>query len=110
MPSHREDDARARFQRLANDGAVPGRLYALCGLLLIGPDEGANFARSLSLTPGNVTIREGDYWFDTPAARAIVLVFSDNVPERLRAARGVADAFFRETLDERGRNHRTFVR
>jgi hypothetical protein len=90
-----QTDVRDRLLRLADKGRAAGRLYALCGLLLVARKEGIRFAHSLSLTAGNVTVREGDFWFDTPTVRAIVLIFVDQLPERLRASRANTYEYFR---------------
>ena len=55
-----QPDAHDRFRRLASKGQAAGRLYALCGLLVVARKEGITFAHSLSLQPGDVTIRQGD--------------------------------------------------
>jgi hypothetical protein len=65
-------------------GGPAGQLYALCGLLLVARTEGVTFAHTLSLKPGDVAVRDGDFTFDTQTVRAIVLVFADELPTRLR--------------------------
>jgi hypothetical protein len=89
-----QDDARLRLRRLARQGRAPGRLYALCGLLLLERPEGVGLAHSLSLQPGNVTVRDGDFTFETTTVRAIVLVFADALPERIRKARRGGSEYF----------------
>jgi len=57
--------------------------------------EGVTFAHSRSLKPGDViALRDGDYTFDTPTVRAIVLVFADELPRRLRERRAEVYAYF----------------
>jgi hypothetical protein len=92
-----QPDAADRFRRLARRGQSVGRLYALCGLLVVARADGINFAHSLSLRPGEVTVREGDFWFDTPTVRAVVLVFAEDLPKRLVALRDEAYAYFKGT-------------
>jgi len=70
------------------------QLYALCGLLLLARTEGVTLAHSLSLKPGAVIVRDGDYMFDTPAVRAIVLVFANDLPTRLRERRAEVYEYF----------------
>lgn len=90
-----QPDAQNRFRRLASQGRAAGRLYALCGLLLVARGEGITFAYSFSLHEGAVTVREGDFWFDTPIVRAIVLVFANELPNRLLDRRDEAYAYFK---------------
>ena len=75
-------------------GGPAGQLYALCGLLLLARTEGISLAHSLSLKPGGVAVREGDFTFDTPIVRAIVLVFADDLPTRLVGRRADVYAYF----------------
>jgi hypothetical protein len=89
-----ERDALDRFRRLALKGRPVGQLYGLCGLLLLARAEGVTLAHSLSLNPADVMVRDGDYMFDTPAVRAIVLVFANDVPTRLRERRAEVYAYF----------------
>ena len=89
-----ERDASDRFRRLALKGGPAGQLYALCGLLLVARAEGVTLAHSLSLKPGDVIVRDGDYTFDTPTVRAIVLVFANDLPTRLRERRAEVYAYF----------------
>ena len=42
--------------------------------------------------PGDVVVRDGDFTFDTQTVRAIVLVFADELPTRLRERRAEVDA------------------
>lgn len=90
-----QNDARQRLRRLARQARAPGRLYALCGLLLLEREEGLNLAHSLSLEPGNVTVRDGDFIFETPTVRAIVLIFAEGLPERIRAGRDASYSYFK---------------
>jgi hypothetical protein len=87
-------DSRDRFHRLSREGRAPGRLYALCGLLLLARGEGDGFAHSLSLVAGDVTVREADYIFETSIVRAVVLVYADDVANKLRAQRDAAYSLF----------------
>lgn len=89
-----ERNALDRLRRLALKGRPVGQLYALCGLLLLARTEGVTLAHSLSLKPGDVIVRDGDYMFDTPAVRAIVLVFANDLPTRLRERRAEVYAYF----------------
>jgi hypothetical protein len=89
-----QPDAPDRFRRLGLKGGPPGQLYALCGLLLVARTEGLTFAHSLSLKPGDVAVRDGDFTFDTQTVRAIVLVFADELPRRLRERRAEVYAYF----------------
>ena len=61
---------------------------------VVARQEGVTLAHSLSLQPGAVAVRDGDFTFDTPLVRAIVLIFADDVPTRLRARRAEAYARF----------------
>jgi hypothetical protein len=45
---------------------------------------------------GDVTIRQGDFTFDTPTVRAVVLVFADDLPKRLVERRAAAYAYFKD--------------
>jgi hypothetical protein len=91
-----QPDARERFRRLTSTGREAGAVYGLCGLLLVARDEGVNLAHSLSLRTGAVSVRDGDFTFDTPMARAILLVFADEIPRKLVERRAAADARFRD--------------
>jgi hypothetical protein len=87
-------DSRERFHRLARESKPPGRLYGLCGLLLVARGEGNGFAHSLSLVPGDVTVRDADFILETPIVRAIVLIYADDVARRLSEQREAAYSFF----------------
>jgi hypothetical protein len=87
-------DAPDRFRRLALKGGPAGQLYGLCGLLLVAHAEGVNFAHSLSLKPGDVAVRDGNFTFDTPTVRAIVLVFANDLPTTLRERRAEVCTYF----------------
>ena len=89
-----QPDARDRFHRLSREGRAPGRLYALCGLLLVARGEGDGFAHSLSVVSGDVAMREADYIFETSIVRAVVLVYADDVADKLRAQRDAAYSLF----------------
>ena len=52
------------------------------------------FAHTLSLKPGDVVVRDGDFTFDTQTVRAIVLVFANDLPTRLRERRAEVYAYF----------------
>ena len=89
-----QPDSRDRFHRLSRESRAPGRLYALCGLLLVARGEGDGFAHSLSLVSGDVAMREADYIFETSIVRAVVLVYADDVANKLRAQRDAAYSLF----------------
>ena len=89
-----QPDSRERFHRLGRESRPPGRLYGLCGLLLVARTEGNGFAHFLSSVSGHVTVRDADFTFETPIVRAIVLVYANDVAERLRAQREAAYLFF----------------
>jgi hypothetical protein len=91
-----QNDALSRLRALGRNRRPVPRLYALCGLLLLARQEGVGMAYSLSLVSGEVAVRQADSIFETPVPRAIVLIFADDVPRRLRAQRAAADAVFRE--------------
>ena len=89
-----QPDSRDRFHRLSRESRPPGRLYALCGLLLVARGEGDGFAHSLSLVSGDVAVREADYIFETSIMRAVVLVYADDVANKLTAQRDAAYSLF----------------
>lgn len=90
-----QPDSRERFARLAREARPAGRLYGLCGLLLLARDAAVSTARTLSLLEADVAIREDDFTFDTSMSRAIVLILLYDVANRFRAQRAVVDAFYR---------------
>ena len=85
-----QPDSRDRFHRLSRESRAPGRLYALCGLLLVAEAEGDGLAHSLSLVSGDVTMHEADFIFETSIVRAVVLVYADDVANKLAAQREAA--------------------
>ena len=87
-------DARARFQQLSRGSRPAGRLYALCGLLLVDRPEGDRFAHLLSFVSGDVTMRDADFIFETSIVRGVVLVYADDVARRLKEQRDAAYAVF----------------
>lgn len=89
-----QPDSRERFHRLGRESRPPGRLYGLCGLLLVARVEGNSLAHFLSGVSGDVTLRDADFTFETPIVRAIVMVYADDVAERLRAQGEAAYSFF----------------
>jgi hypothetical protein len=89
-----QPDSRERFHRLGRESRPPGRLYGLCGLLLVAPAEGNRLAQFLSSVSGDVTIRDADFIFETAIVRAIVMVYANDVATRLREQREAAYAFF----------------
>jgi hypothetical protein len=89
-----QPDARERFHRLGRESRPPGRLYGLCGLLLVARTEGHRQAQFLSSVSGSVTVRDNDFIFETPIVRAIVMVYARDVATRLREQREAAYSFF----------------
>ena len=89
-----QPDSRERFHRLGRESRPPGRLYGLCGLLLVARTEGNRQAQFLSSVSGSVTVRDYDFIFETPIVRAIVMVYANDVATRLREQREAADAVF----------------
>ena len=65
----------------------------MCGFL-VARTEGVTFAHTLSLKPGDVVVRDGDFTFDTQTVCGIVLVFADELPTRLRERRAEVEAYF----------------
>jgi hypothetical protein len=89
-----QPDSRERFHRLGRESRPPGRLYGLCGLLLVVPAEGNRLAHFLSSVSGEVTVRDAGFIFETPIVRAIVMVYANDVAMRLREQREAAHSFF----------------
>ena len=89
-----QPDSRERFHRLGRESRPPGRLYGLCGLLLVAPAEGNRLAQFLGSVSGDVTVRDSDFIFETPIVRAIVMVYANDVAKRLREQREAAHSFF----------------
>jgi len=89
-----QPDSRARFRQLSRESRPAGRLYALCGLLLVARPEGDGFAHSLSLVTGDVTMRDADFIFETSIVRAIVLTYAKDVAHRLRNEKEAAYSLF----------------
>jgi len=89
-----QPDAHASFRRLATKPGSAARLYALCGVWLIDRQEGRNLAYSLSLATAPVTVRDGDFTFESTIAQTIVRIILDDVPRRLKEGGSVARRFF----------------
>jgi hypothetical protein len=89
-----QQDSRERFHRLGRESRPPGRLYGLCGLLLVARGEGNNLARFLSRVSGDVTVRDADFIFETSIVRAVVMIYANDVAMRLREQRETTYSFF----------------
>ena len=89
---HHDCPARVGSPRCASAGVAGQEVLALT----IDRQEGRSLAHSLSLVTDPVTVRDGDFTFESTVAQTMVRIVMDDVPRRLKAGSGVARRFFEE--------------